>query len=272
MSLTLWSKNPLLPLKLILPELMGLGIFLCLWQLGAMHYGSIVLPSPRETAIAMWRLATTGKLTEALVTTSFHLLTAFTLAVLLGIILGILAGIKLWFKKAISPIISALQGIPPIAWIVLTLLWFGTGNAVPIFTITVTTLPIMFLGAVEAIQTFPTSLLEMASLFRTPQRMLLTELYLPHLFTYIFPSLVAGLGLSWRVAVMAELLSSETGIGAELNLARINLDTDEVMAWIIIVVFSIWVSEYLLLRPLRRRLEPWRCIPTTTDIKKPSVI
>jgi NitT/TauT family transport system permease protein len=266
MSLTLWSKNPLHPLKPILPELISLGIFLFLWQLGAMHYGSVVLPSPKETAIALGRLAMTGKLTDALVTTSFHLLAAFTLAVFLGIILGIIAGIKLWFHKAISPMISALQGIPPIAWIVLALLWFGTGNAVPIFTITVATLPIMFLSAVEAIKTFPTPLLEMASLFRTPQKVLLTDLYFPHLFSYIFPSLVAGLGLSWRVAVMAELLSSETGIGAELNLARINLDTDEVMAWIAIVVFSIWVSEYLLLRPLRRRLAPWQYIQTTTNI------
>ena len=112
----------------------------------------------------------------------------------------------------------------------------------------------------------PTPLLEMANLFRTPRNMLLSDLYFPHLLSYIFPSLVAGLGLSWRVAVMAELLSSDTGIGAELNLARINLDTDEVMAWIALVVLSIWVGEYLLLRPLRRRLEPWRCIQTTTDI------
>ncbi|VEP18368.1 NitT/TauT family transport system permease protein [Hyella patelloides LEGE 07179] len=258
MNLTLWSKKPLYHLKPILPELVGLAIFLILWQLGAMQYGSIVLPSPRETGIAIGRLATTGQLGDALLTTSFHLLAAFTIAVLLGIFLGIIAGIKLWFKKAISPIISALQGIPPIAWIVLALLWFGTGNAVPIFTITVATLPIMFIGAVEAIQTFPTPLLEMASLFRTPQNVLLTDLYFPHLLSYIFPSLVAGLGLAWRVAVMAELLSSETGIGAELNLARINLDTDEVMAWIAIVVVSIWIGEYLILRPLRYLLEPWR--------------
>ena len=106
----------------------------------------------------------------------------------------------------------------------------------------------------------------MANLFRTPQSVLLADLYFPHLFCYIFPSLVAGLGLAWRVAVMAELLSSETGIGAELNLARINLDTDEVMAWIAIVVLSIWVSEYLLLRPLRQRLEPWRCTKTDTNL------
>ena len=84
MSLTLWSKNSLRPLKSILPELVSLGIFLFLWQLGAMHYGSIVLPSPIETAIAIKRLATTGKLGDALLTTSFHLLAAFLRSLLLS--------------------------------------------------------------------------------------------------------------------------------------------------------------------------------------------
>ena len=229
-----------------------------LWQLGAMQYGSVVLPTPLETAAALVRLATTGKLVNAILTTSFHLFIAFTLAVLLGIILGIIAGVYSWFRRGISPIVSALQGIPPIAWIVLALLWFGSGNATPIFTITIATIPIIFLAAVEGIQNFPMPLLEMARTFSTPKSMLLRDLYFPYLFSYIFPALTAGLGLAWRLAVMAELLSSEIGIGAELNLARINLDTDEVMAWIAIVVISIWVSEYLLLRPLRHRLEPWR--------------
>ena len=274
MKLTYWSQKPLRSLKPILPELVGLVIFLVLWQLGAMRYGTVVLPSPLETGAAIGRLATTGKLGSAILTTSSHLFAAFTLAVLLGIVLGIIAGTQSWFQKAISPIISVLQGIPPIAWIVLALLWFGSGSGTTIFTITVATLPIMFLGAVEGIRTFPTPLLEMARLFRTPQRLLLSDLYFPHLLSYLFPSLVAGLGLAWRVTVMAELLSSETGIGAELNLARINLDTDEVMAWIAIVVISIWISEYLLLRPLRRRLEPWRPVQTPTNINKhtPSVL
>ncbi len=59
---------------------------------------------------------------------------------------------------------------------------------------------------------------------------------------------------------MSELLSSETGIGAELNLARINLDTDEVMAWIAVTIALIWVSQYLILQPLRHLLTPWQRI------------
>lgn len=268
METNYWNQKYLQLLKIIVPELFGLAIFLVLWQLGAMRYDKLILPSPLETWSAIEHLAETGKLTSAIVTTAFHLFAAFTLAVLVGVFLGIISGIQSWLQKAISPVISALQGVPPIAWIVLALLWFGSGSGTPIFTITVATLPIIFFSALEGIRTFPTPLLEMARLFRTPHSLLLRDLYFPHLLSYLFPSLAAGLGLAWRVAVMAELLSSETGIGAELNLARINLDTDEVMAWIAVVVILIWVSEYLILRPLRRWLEPWQISQTVKDIDK----
>lgn len=240
-----------------LPQLLGFSSFLALWQIVAMQYNSVVLPSPLETWAAIQRLMLTGAVGQTILTTSIRLSIAVAIALLFGIILGIIAGLKPMFRRAISPLISALQGIPPIAWIVLALLWFGSGGAAPVFTITITVLPIIFIGTVEGMATFPTSLLDMAHLYRAPQRQLLVDAYFPHLLTALFPSIASGLGLAWRVAVMAELLSSETGIGATLNLARINLDTDEVMAWIVIVVALIWISEYGILRPLRRWLEPW---------------
>lgn len=258
MRLTREIQLPLHWIQLLLPQVIGLGVVLAIWQIGAMHYSTVVLPSPLETWAAVERLVTTGVFVDAILTTSFHLFSAFAIAVLFGVALGIGGGLQPWFHRAISPIMSAFQGIPPIAWIVLALLWFGSGNATPIFTITVAVLPIIFLGTVEGMRTVPVPLLEMANLYRMSKRLRLIDLYFPHLLSYLFPSLAAGLGLSWRVAVMAELLSSDIGIGAQLNLARINLDTDEVMAWILFVVVLIWVSEYLILRPLRHRLEPWR--------------
>lgn len=244
--------------KTILPELLGLSAFLTLWQLAAKHYSSVVLPSPLETLMALKNLVATDKLISAVLATTLHTFSGFAIAALFGSVLGISAGLQPWFGRSIAPAVTALQGIPPIAWIVLALLWFGSGSATSVFTVTVATLPVVFISAVEGMQTINTQLLEMASLFRAPKQILLLDLYLPHLLSYLFPSLAAGLGLAWRVGVMSELLSAETGIGAEINLARINLETAEVMAWIIVVVVLILTSEYLILRPLRRWLEPWR--------------
>jgi NitT/TauT family transport system permease protein len=68
--------------------------------------------------------------------------------------------------------------------------------------------------------------------------------------------MVTGLGLSWRVAIMSEVLATPNGIGAELNTARANLDTAQVMAWIVITIILVLTSDTLL-RQLQKRLLPW---------------
>src|SRR5436309_4517643 len=56
-------------------------------------------------------------------------------AVLIGIPLGVFMG---WFSGlfyAVNPVIQLLRPISPIAWIPLAILWFGVGDASPIFLI-----------------------------------------------------------------------------------------------------------------------------------------
>ncbi|WP_293125379.1 ABC transporter permease [Okeania sp. SIO1I7] len=252
-----FDKNIFKLIQVILPELIGFLGFITIWQILAMHYSSIILPSPLETLVALKNLATANKLTLAILTTTLNAISGFTIATLIGSFLGIIAGIKPLISRAVRPLITALQGVPPIAWIVIALLWFGTGNSTSIFTVAVATLPIIFIGAVEGVRNINSQLIEMAFTFKIPIKNLLLDLYYPHLLSSLFPSITSGLGLAWRVAIMSELLSSETGIGAEMNLARINLDTAEVMAWVVVTVVLILISEYLVIRPIRRFLEPW---------------
>jgi NitT/TauT family transport system permease protein len=80
----------------------------------------------------------------------------------------------------------------------------------------------------------------------------------PQLVSYLFPSLVTGLAIGWKVAVMAELLGGSGGIGAGLAVARTNLDTAAILAWIAALATMLFAFEYLVLHPLKRRLEPWR--------------
>jgi NitT/TauT family transport system permease protein len=252
------GKKMRLIIKGILPELSGLIAFIIIWYLAARNYSAVVLPSPIETFNAFRNLIATNQLFTAVWASIFHIFTGFIIAVLAGTILGIFAGLIPWFRRFIAPTIAAFQGIPPIGWIVIALLWFGNGSNTSIFTVAVATLPIIFISTVDGINTTDAQLLEMASLFRTPKRYLLLDIYFPHLLSYLFTALTTGVGLAFRLGIMAELLSAETGIGAELNLARINLETAEVMAWICVVLMIILISEYAILRPLRVKLEPWR--------------
>jgi len=57
---------------------------------------------------------------------------------------------------------------------------------------------------------------------------------------------------------MAELLATADGVGAALAVSRSHLDTAATMAWIAAVVGLLLLVEYLLLDPLKRKLESWR--------------
>lgn len=242
------------------PGAVGLLGFLALWQVGALTTDPIILPSPGATAQALVRLAAEGKVVGAALSTALHTLGGFGLAAALGGTLGLAAGLSATVRRMLAPVVTIVQGVPQIAWIVLALLWFGPSSATtPVFTVAVGVLPVIFAAVVSGVSTAERPLLEMARTYRVPRSMLLTDIYLPHLVSYLSPAVTAGLGIGWKVAVMAELMAgADRGIGAGLARARTNLEVAEAFAWIAVVVLMMFGLEYLILHPLRRWLEPWR--------------
>lgn len=241
-----------------LASILGISLFVLTWQVGAMVYSSIILPSPLATLTALVDLLRENQAQGAAVATATHAFGGFGLALSLGGVLGGLAGLNSTLRQGLWPIVTILQGIPPIAWIVLAIIWFGNSGTTPVFTVAIATLPLVFIGTIEGINAVDQNLLEMTRAFQAGLWTRLKDLYLPHLIPFLFPILIAGLGVSWKVAVMSELLATDTGIGAGLFQARVNLDTATAMAWILLAVILMFSFEYLVLHPLKKWLEPWR--------------
>lgn len=250
---TAWDR-----LRNLCYPMLGMILFIALWWAGSIHYGSFILPSPWEAGLALWRLILEGDALNAALITTERAIGGFVIASIVGSGIGIIAGMRPKLAQTLKPVVAMLLGIPPIAWIVLALLWFGTTGLTPVFTVVVTTLPITFAGAVEGARTRDKGLEDMAHSFKTPRYMLLWDVHLPHILSYLFPGWITALGLAWKVTVMAELLGSSDGIGANMALARVNMETADALAWVIAVVAMLLAVEFLLLEPLQRRMEPWR--------------
>ena len=180
------------------------------------------------------------------------------LALAAGSLLGVLAGLSMGTAMLARPLVTVMLGMPPIAWLVLALLWFGAGDGTPVFTVFVATLPVVFGGALQGARTLDAPLADMARAFRLPWAMRWREVALPHLLSYLFPAWIAALGTAWKVVVMAELLATQDGVGAALAVSRSHLDTAATMAWIAAVVGLLLAVEYLVLEPIKREVERWR--------------
>lgn len=228
------------------------------WQIGADRLGPLLLPAPLDTLATLGGWVADGSLWPELAVTARRALLGFALALAAGSLLGVLAGLSIGTAMLARPLVTVMLGMPPIAWLVLALLWFGAGDGTPVFTVFVATLPVVFGGALQGARTLDAPLADMARAFRLPWAMRWREVALPHLLSYLFPAWITALGVAWKVTVMAELLASADGVGAALATARSHLDTSAALAWVVAVLAALLALEYLLLEPVKRMFEGWR--------------
>lgn len=236
----------------------SLFLFFALWELLAQNLGPLILPTPSLTFSTLLNLFHSGEASAEIIHTARRALIGYALAVSLGSLLGLIAGLSVTISMMARPIITLLIGTPPIAWLILALLWFGVGDGTPVFTVFIACFPIIFIGAMQGTRTLDHQWQALAQIFTLPWHMKLSDVYLPHVISYLFPSWISALGTAWKVVVMAELLASSNGIGAALAVTRSHLDTAASMAWIVALVGSLLSIEYLVLEPIKRKFESWR--------------
>lgn len=236
----------------------GLFCLLAAWQAGHEFYGSFILPSPLETLYAVFDLVRDPVFATAARETAERALIGFLLAVFFGTSAGAIAGYSFAAMRLMRPIVTVILGVPPIAWIVLALIWFGATGGTAVMTVVVASLPISFAGGLEGVATRDRALDAMARSFGAGGWMRFRTVTVPHLVSYLFPAWITTAGSAWKVTVMAELLSNSGGLGGELATARTLFDIPRVMALIVVVVAFALITEYCFLNPLRDRLERWR--------------
>jgi NitT/TauT family transport system permease protein len=248
--------------------LAALCLLAAVWQAGHEAYGPFILTSPLDTLRAVGGLMTDPEAREIAGLTLQRALTGFAMVTAAGTALGLAAGYSPATMRLVTPLITVLIGVPPIAWIVLAMIWFGGSDATVRVVILVSALPVVFLGAARGITTRDRGLDRMAQAFGAgPVRRFLT-VGLRQTTTTLFPALALALGTSFKVAVMAELLSNAGGIGGALADARINLDIATALAWVTISVGLLVTVEYTLVQPVKGEIDRWRRAAQPWGVKR----
>ena len=233
------------------------GIFLLalLWMAAHALYGPFVMPRLDETLAAVVEVVRSGVAARAAITTAGQAICGWLIGCGAGLALALVAGAWPPLAAALAPIATLLIGTPPVAWMVLALLWFGPGGGIGIFTVSLTVAPMIFGAALHGILSRDPALDEMARQFRAPWRQRITDIVAPQMRTALTPAVASALGFSWKVGVMTEVMASGTGIGGELALARAHLDLPQTMAWILILLALVLISDGVLVLPLRTSRE-----------------
>lgn len=239
-------------------SLASVAALLGLWGWGAAAYGPFILPRPDEAFGQLFNLFVSGEAQKALLSTSLQALSGWLIGGFCGFALALGGAFAAGLGLALRPIAKVLLGVPPVAWVVLAVLWFGPGGFSSGFTVAVAILPVIFVAALQGLESRDAGLDEMAQSFGASPWQRLTDILAPQLLAHLLPATVTALGFAFKVCVMAEVMVSGEGIGGRLSMARAHLDLPEAFAWIILIVLLVLVFDLVLISPLRRRLAGWR--------------
>jgi ABC-type nitrate/sulfonate/bicarbonate transport system permease component len=219
------------------------------------------LPPPQNILTDFWRILASPYVGHTLIGHTLVslqiVLGGFFSALLIGIPLGILMG---WFKRIeaiVDPLFQLLRPIPPLAWIPLSLLWFGIGIKSKIFVIWLSAFVPCVINSYTGIRLTEPLLVKAAlGLGVRRQRDLLREVAIPSALPIILGGVRIGLGAAWMTLVAAELLASDAGLGYMMQMARRALEPSVIILGMLIIgILGALMARGL--RALEERICPW---------------
>lgn len=213
-------------------SLITILILLILWTIaGEIVDNSIKLPLIFDVIVYMKELFFSFKFYEAfaytLIRSSFGLILALGLAILIGLC----SGLNKKFEEYFEPIYIILKSIPNISYILIVLIWTNSSFATCAISFMVM-FPMAYANVLTGIKSIEKEYIDVLRLYAPSKIYAIFHVYLPLIQNYIFASFSNGLGLTFKVGIMAEILGSVSpGLGRQFQLCRINVDMIGTFAW-----------------------------------------
>jgi NitT/TauT family transport system permease protein len=229
------------------------------WQLaGSLSLvNPLFLPTPISTMRAIYQLALSGALWQHLSYSIMRIGTGWVLGTVTGIVVGFGIGLSSLARSVGITFISALFPIPKIALLPLLILWLGIGEEPKIATIALGVFFSTAISVYSGVDAVPRNLIRMAQSFNVPFHAIVRRVIWPG----ALPSILAGFRITASIALLlvvsAEMIGAEYGIGAFVLQAGNLMQTDQLLAGVVILsLFGLAVGR--LINWLETRLLHWR--------------
>jgi NitT/TauT family transport system permease protein len=196
-----------------LPSLAVIGVVVVVWWVAVLATHSLIFPTPGEVVIGTLELLKDGTLWRHIGASLMRVGTGFGLAVALAVPLGLWMGWVRGVYRTLNPIFQILRPISPIAWIPIAILWFGVGDASPIYLIFISSVFPMVVQTTVGVHTIEKRYLRAAENFGVSRRTLFARVVIPAVLPQILVGMRIGLGVAWLVVVAAEMIALRSGLG-----------------------------------------------------------
>jgi taurine transport system permease protein len=221
----------------------------------------LFLPSPSAVLAQFHDVATDGfggsTLLEHALWSLYRVFAAFLLACVTAIPIGIAMGVSRVFRGIFDPPIEFYRPIPPLAYLPLTIIWFGIGDLGKIVLIYLAVFAPMALNARAGVRSVSIEQIHAAYSMGASRLQVIRHVILPAALPEILTGMRIGIGFGWTTLVAAEMVAATAGLGYMVLNAAEFLVTDVVIMGIVVIGVLAYLFD-LLMRKVERTLVPWK--------------
>ena len=180
-----------------------LAVILIVWYFAA-HKVNYVLTFPYiEDVLARFgeALVDVDYFWRHFLITLVRVLKGVRLAVLIGFPVGMAMGFSPFIMRTLAPYINAVRQIPITAWVPMAIIWFGLGDGPTIFIITFSTVFVVILNVVAAVQDISPDYYNAVRSMGAGQKDVLLDVVLPGCSSGLVTGVRMALGGAWMTVM-----------------------------------------------------------------------
>ena len=234
-----------------------LGSLVFLWW-ATSHAGwisRVFLPTPEATLASLRDGLFGGELAAFTLATAQRMFEGWLLASLIGIALGALIGISPTARAYLQPTLEFVRPLPASALLPLAISIFGLSPNMVLFVVAFGAMWPVLLATVHSFANVEPGLLEVARCLQLGRVAFVWKVGLPNALPDILAGMRLSLTVSLIVAVVGEMIASQSGLGQAILLAARAFRASELFAGIVLLGAIGFLSNALLSFGERRLLK-----------------
>ncbi|MBX3618535.1 MAG: nitrate ABC transporter permease [Rhizobacter sp.] len=243
----------------VLPPVIGMALLVGIWALLTMKGGSFPTPAATfEEAVKIFSdpFYRNGPNDQGIgwniLFSLERVAIGFGLAALVGIPLGFMIGRFKVLSNMLSPLISLLRPVSPLAWLPIGLLVFKSANPAAIWTIFICSIWPMIINTAVGVQRVPSDYLNVARVLSLSEWKIVTQILFPAVLPYMLTGVRLSVGTAWLVIVAAEMLTGGVGIGFWVWDEWNNLNVTHILIAIFVIGIVGLLLEWALIAVAKR--------------------
>ena len=235
-----------------------MGVLCIAWFFAARAIGKpLVLPDFIETMKEFFGAWVNKRIMRNMGITLWRVVLGSFYGLIVGSILGLMMGYSEKALTLLSPFVNSIRQVPIMAWVPLSIIWFGLGEGPTVFMIFMSAVFPLIINTIAGVTDIDRNYFNAARSMGADTLAIFRDVIIPGAMPGFLTGLRLAIGSGWMSVICAEFIATSSGFGFLMIEAQERMQTARLYALMIMSAIVGFAMDQLI-RLIERNLTSWR--------------